>query len=299
MTVRLDGWAVGLIGLGLMGVPMARNLHRAGAAMTVTSRRDAVVQALAAEGMQGASSPKALADALPAGAAIIVMVTDTAAVRAVITGEDGLLAGDLTGKTVIDMGTTQVTDTRELAAMVTAQGGSYVDAPVSGGQLGAEQASLSIMAGGSTEGIKRLAPIFSVLGQRFTHVGDIGAGQIAKTANQMIVGMTLDAVAEALSLAEAAGADPARVREALTGGFADSRILELHGKRMIDETFEPGGRVSVQRKDVMQALALADTVGLSLPGLAKNRQLWDEMVATGWGDLDHSAIIKLIKALKS
>lgn len=299
MTVDLDGWSVGLIGLGLMGVPIARNLHRAGAAVTVTSRSRAPVTALVEEGMRSAASPQDLVNSLPAGAAIFVVVTDTAAVRQVITGENGVLQGDVTDKTVVDMGTTQVMDTRELAGLVSEQGGNYVDAPVSGGQVGAEQGTLSIMAGGRGEVVSRLDPLFSVLGQRVTHVGDVGAGQIAKSANQMIVGMTLDAVAEALTLAESAGADPARVRDALTGGFADSRILDLHGQRMIEQSFEPGGRVTVQRKDVIQALDLAEHVGISLPGLAENKLLWDEMVERGWGDLDHSAIVKLIKGLKS
>lgn len=291
----LSGWNIGFVGLGLMGVPMVRNLHRAGADITVTSRRPESVGPLLAEGMSAAASPKEMADCLPAGAIIIVMVTDTAAVRQVVEGQHGLTKGDLAGRTVIDMGTTQVMDTREMAESVKAAGGCYVDAPVSGGQVGAEDGTLSIMVGGDRPDVDAVAPVLSVLGQRITHVGGIGAGQVAKTANQMIVGMTLDAVAEALALTEHAGVDPARVREALTGGFAGSRILELHGNRMIDESFEPGGRVTVQRKDVAQALALAEDVGISLPGLSANKRLWDAMVDCGWGDLDHSAIIKLIK----
>lgn len=298
-ATELNGWSVGLIGLGLMGMPMARNLHRAGASVVVTSRKAEPVQVMEAEGLRGAATPAALADMLPTGAAIIIMVTDTEAVCAVITGEDGLLQADLAGKTIIDMGTTQVMDSRDFADMVLSRGGCYVDAPVSGGQIGAETGQLSIMIGAEDADFDRLRPVFGALGKRVTHVGPVSAGQIAKTANQMIVGMTLDAVAEALALAERAGADPARVRKALQGGFADSRILELHGQRMIDEAFAPGGRVTVQRKDVIQALALADSVGLHLPGLERNKLLWDEMVELGWGELDHSAIIKVIRDLDS
>ena len=288
----LSGLRVAVIGLGLMGRPMARNLRAAGADVVVHNRSSAPQDELVAEGMIPASSPAEAASKVGDGV-VVVMVTNTPAMRAVIEGDNGLLDDLRPGAMVIDMGTTQVADTREMADRVRTKGGRYIDAPVSGGQLGAENASLSIMAGASDEDFERALPIFETLGRRVTHVGDVGCGQIAKSANQMIVALTLGAVAEALSLAEKAGADPAKVRDALAGGFADSRILELHGKRMIDREFTPGGRVSVQHKDVLQALELAASVGLDLPGLTLNESLWQRMIENGWAECDHSAIVRL------
>jgi len=289
----LKDQSVGVIGLGLMGKPMALNLHRAGAAVTVCGRSQGPVEELAAVGIPSTTTPQALAKAVGDGGFILVMVTDTEAVRTVLEGECGLLAGDLAGRTVIDMGTTQVMDSRELALKVRDAGGCYLDAPVSGGQVGAVEGTLSIMAGGEADDLARAMPVLQVLGSRITHVGAVGAGQVAKTANQMIVGMTLDAVAEALSLAEAAGVDPACVREALNGGFAGSRILELHGERMVQGRFDPGARITVQRKDIRQAAALANHVGCDLPGLKKNLEIWNQAVDQGLGDLDQAGLFKL------
>ncbi|RED54346.1 NAD(P)-dependent oxidoreductase [Aestuariispira insulae] len=291
----LKGWKIGVIGLGLMGMPMARNLHQAGADVFVTSRSPGPAEKLADEGMTACESPAAMADAVETGGIILIMVTDTVACRTVLEGPEGLLTGNLDGKSVIDMGTTQVMDTRDLAAKVTDRGGYYLDAPVSGGQLGAEEATLSIMVGAAEEDFQKMLPMFQTLGSRVTRVGGIGAGQVAKSANQMIVGMTLDAVAEALSLAAAAGVDPAKVREALIGGFAGSRILDLHGQRMIDGAFDPGGRITVQRKDMVQAAALADAVGVDLPGLEKSREIWNSAVDAGLGELDQAGIFKLFR----
>ena len=288
------GWKIGLIGLGHMGKPMARNLHQAGAGVTVSSRSPGPVDELAGEGLAKANTPRevtAVADI------IIMMVTDTAGVDNVLHGPDGVIAGLTAGKTVIDMGTTKVRETREWAAEVAQAGSTYVDAPVSGGQVGAEQGSLSIMAGGTADALERVRPVFEVLGSNITHIGDIGAGQVAKTANQSIVAVTLAAVAESLTLAQRAGVDPGKVREALQGGFAESRVLDLHGGRMVERMFEPGGPARVQLKDVDQALELAGQVGLKTPTLTNTQKLWQKMIDHGWGDLDQAGIIRVIEEL--
>ncbi len=290
----VDGWKIGLIGLGHMGKPMARNLHQAGAGVTVSSRSPGPVDELAGEGLAKANTPRevtAVADI------IIMMVTDTAGVDNVLHGPDGVIAGLTAGKTVIDMGTTKVRETREWAAEVAQAGSTYVDAPVSGGQVGAEQGSLSIMAGGTADALERVRPVFEVLGSNITHIGDIGAGQVAKTANQSIVAVTSAAVAESLTLAQRAGVDPGKVREALQGGFAESRVLDLHGGRMVERMFEPGGPARVQLKDVDQALELAEQVGLDMPTLSGNQQLWRKMIDQGWGELDQAGIIRVIEEL--
>ncbi len=288
----LSGETVGFIGLGLMGKAMSRNLHAAGARMVVHNRSPDAMTELAAEGMETATSPAALAAKVDGGV-IVVCVTDTPALEAVVAGAAGLLEGLKPGALVIDMGTSAVPATRRLAERVRAAGGDYVDAPVSGGQIGARAGTLAIMAGGGDDALRRALPLFEVMGESVTHVGDTGAGQIAKAANQMIVGLTIDAVAEALALARRAGVDPARVRQALMGGFAASRILDVHGQRMIEGAFEPGGRATVQRKDIAQAVDLARSLGLDLPATELNLTLWDRMIAQGDGNLDHSGLIRI------
>ncbi len=180
-------------------------------------------------------------------------------------------------------------------AMVAERGADYVDAPVSGGEVGAKAASLAIMVGASAKAFERVRPILECLGKNVVHCGDVGAGQVAKTANQMIVGLTIGAVAEAFALARAAGVDPAKLRQALRGGFADSRILELHGQRMTEGAFAPGGRIALQWKDIRQALDLAQQVGVELPATKLNESLWRRMIDRGFADLDHSALIKLFE----
>ena len=285
----LAGTSIGFIGLGLMGKLMARNLHSAGATLSLYNRSPEPLKELAAEGMSTASAPNGAV-----GDMSIVMVSDSPAVEAVIAGDGGLIESVKPGMLVLDMGTTDLEVTKRMAKAVVAKGGDYIDAPVSGGQVGAMDGSLTIMAGGSEAAFARARPVFETLGTHITHIGDIGTGQIAKTVNQVIVAMTIDAVAEGLTLAKRSGVDPARVREALAGGFAASRILELHGERMIEGAFEPGGRSSLQLKDVVQALDLAASVGLDLPGLRANRLLWERMVEIGLGNLDQSALIELI-----
>ncbi len=285
---------IGIIGLGNMGRHMATRLLAAGAEVFIHTRtRDKALE-LEACGMVYCTTPMALAKTVSSGI-IIICVTDTPSVEAVIKGESGILEGLEERALVIDMGTTQVMNTRDLADLVNQNGADYLDAPVSGGAVGAEQGSLSIMVGGEAEACERARPVFEVLGRNINHIGDIGAGQIAKSANQMIVAMTVDAIAEALVLTQRAGADPAKVRKALMGGFADSRILDLHGQRMIERAFEPGARATVQLKDVNQALELAEHCGVRLPGLEKNRDLWQGMVDMGMGDLDQSGFICAIE----
>lgn len=287
----LNGETVGFIGLGLMGKPMARNLHRAGATMVVHNRSQSAVDEVASEGMLGVLSPAAVADAANI---IILMLSDTPAVEMVIGGDRGVLSALRPGTLVIDMGTTAALVTKELAARVEEKGGHYIDAPVSGGTIGAESGELVIMAGGNAPDMASASAIFNVLGKQTTHVGDVGAGQVAKAANQMIVGLNIGAVAEALALARKAGVDPARVREALGGGFADSRILEVHGNRMVENTFAPGGKCTTQRKDMQQAIDLAKALGIDLPATTLGRDLYDRLISEGHGDLDHSALIKAI-----
>ncbi len=287
----LHGTAIGFIGLGLMGKPMARNLMAAGAAMTVHNRSRPSVDELLADGMTDGGSPAGVA---AASDIVITMLTDTPAVETVIAGDSGVIAGVKPGALVIDMSTTKVPATRALAAAVTDAGGDYVDAPVSGGTIGAEQGTLTIMAGGTEAAYARARPVLEVLGAKITHVGDVGAGQVAKAANQVIVGLNIGAVAEALTLARHAGVDPAKVREALGGGFADSRVMEVHGGRMVADTFEPGARATVQRKDMDQAIELATELGIDLPATRLSRDLYDKLIAQGDGDLDHAALIKAI-----
>ena len=287
----LQGQKTGFIGLGLMGKPMARNLANAGADLIVHNRSSASVDELVSEGMAAGGSPSGTAQ----GADIIIMMLpDTPTVEKILLGENGVLVGLKPGSLVIDMGTTKVPVTRAFAKAVEDKGCDYLDAPVSGGTIGAENATLTIMAGGTDAAFERAHPILNVLGSRITHIGGAGTGQVAKAANQVIVGLNIGAVAEALTLAKHAGADPAKVREALAGGFADSRILEVHGQRMIDDTFEPGARATVQRKDMDQALELAAELGIELPATSLSRDLYDWLIENGGADLDHAALIKAI-----
>ena len=287
----LQGQKTGFIGLGLMGKPMARNLAKAGADLIVHNRSSASVDELVSEGMAAGGSPSGTAQ----GADIIIMMLpDTPTVEKILLGENGVLVGLKPGSLVIDMGTTKVPVTRAFAKAIEDKGCDYLDAPVSGGTIGAENATLTIMAGGTDAAFKRAHPILNVLGSRITHIGSAGTGQVAKAANQVIVGLNIGAVAEALTLAKHAGADPAKVREALAGGFADSRILEVHGQRMIDDTFMPGARATVQRKDMDQALELAAELGIELPATSLSRDLYDWLIENGGADLDHAALIKAI-----
>ncbi len=287
----LNGMTIGFIGLGLMGKPMAENLKAAGAEMVIHNRSQGVIEELSGLGMTPAKTP---ADVTGGADTVIMMLPDTPAVEKVLLGPDGAVSGLRPGGLIIDMGTTKVMATRTFAKDVETAGGDYIDAPVSGGTIGAEGGSLTIMAGGTGDAMKKTQPLFDVLGKSTTHVGPVSTGQVAKAANQVIVGLNIGAVAEALVLAKKAGADPARVREALAGGFADSRILEVHGLRMIENTFTPGGKCTTQRKDLSQALELAQELGFELPATALNMALYDIVIEAGHGELDHAALIKAI-----
>ena len=287
----LKGQSIGFVGLGLMGFSMCSNLIKAGANVVATTRSSDPLEAIAKAGAETVASPRAVAEKVDI---VITMVANTGAVEAVLGGDDGILKGLRPGSLVIDMGTTAVTKTRGFAAQVVAAGGAYVDAPVSGGTLGAQGGSLTIMAGGEEEALERARPVLDVLGARLTHVGPVGTGQVAKAANQVIVGLNIGAVAEALMLAARAGADPVKVREALTGGFADSRILEVHGQRIIDGAFKPGAKAQTQLKDLVQALELAAELGIEMPATALSRELFDRLVAMDGEELDHSALIKVL-----
>jgi 2-hydroxy-3-oxopropionate reductase len=286
----LAGSTIGFIGLGLMGRPMSLNLQRAGAHLVIHNRSRAVVDELAAAGMEAAASPRAVAERT---AAVVLMLSDTPAVEAVLFGRDGLAEALRPGSLVVDMGTTAPMATRRFAARVAELGCDYVDAPVSGGQVGAQSAALTIMAGGTESAFARALPLLQALGRTITHVGEVGAGQVAKAANQVIVGLTIGAVAEAMVLAHRAGVAPERLRQALLGGFAASPILELHGDRMARHAFKPGAKATTQRKDLDQAVQLAAELGLELPATALCRDLYDRLIAEGDGELDHSALVRV------
>lgn len=284
---------VGFIGLGIMGRPMAGHLIAAGHQLHVSSA-SAAADEFIAKGAKGHDSFAAIAAACEA---VILMVPDTPEVEAVLFGPDGVAAGLAGGAMVIDMSSISPLATKDFGERIARQGADYVDAPVSGGEVGAKAGTLTIMAGGSEAAFARAKPLFETMGGNITHVGPVGAGQTAKVANQMIVALTIAAVGEALLFASKAGADPARVREALLGGFASSRVLEVHGERMLKRTFGPGFRISLHHKDLALALSGANQLGLSLPQTAFCQQLLNSARGNGEGDLDHSALIKQLERL--
>ncbi len=292
--LSLAGRRVGLVGLGLMGMPMARRLAAARCRLSLWNRTIEKAEALASEfaDAHAVPSPRHVAEASDE---VIVMVTDVDAVRAVVfdpvDDQWGVAHGLAEDAVVIDMGTTGASATRDFAGRLRMIGGRWIDAPVSGGTTAAEDGSLSIMVGGSDGDVFRIEPLLRALGRRITHVGAVGAGQVAKSANQMIVGMTIGAVAEAFAIARRAGIDPATLREAILGGFAHSRVLELHGERMATGDFRARASARIQRKDMRAACGLAEELGLNLPGLATNAALWEALVEQGYGDLDHAALI--------
>ena len=284
----LAGHKIGFVGLGQMGWPMARHLHNAGAEVVVWNRSEGPAAAAVDLGMRRAASLPQLAREI-AGGVICINLTTTAVVEQVVFSRGGLAEGLNSNTLIIDFGTTGVPETREFARRV-----QWLDAPVSGGQVGAEAGTLTIMAGGTDEAFRRALPVLQAVGSRITHLGPAGSGQVTKLANQLIVAQTIDAVAQALRLAELAGVEPARVREALLGGFAESRILELHGHRMVRRDFTPGGRAELQLKDVRLICELAESVGLDSPTLRNSLAQWERFVeAEGHGDLDHSGLFLL------
>ena len=284
---------IGFIGLGVMGRPMAGHLIDAGHALSLYRVKD-VSRGLVERGGKALDSATSVAEASDV---VILMLPDTPDVEAVLFGKDGVAEGLGSGKLVIDMSSISPVATKDFARRIEALGCDYLDAPVSGGEVGAKNAALTIMVGGKSEIFGRARPLFEKMGKNITLVGGVGDGQTAKVANQIIVGLTIEAVAEALTFARKAGADPARVREALMGGFAASRILEVHGERMIKRTFEPGFRIRLHRKDLSLAVDAAKALDLALPNASATQQLMNAAIAMGDGDKDHSALIRTLEAL--
>jgi 2-hydroxy-3-oxopropionate reductase len=284
---------IGFIGLGIMGAPMAGHLKTAGHRIFVWSRSKPA-SALAADGFEPCASSRAVAEQAEI---IITMVSDTADVEAVLFGADGVAAGLKPGKLVIDMSSISPLATREFAKRIEALGCDYVDAPVSGGDIGARAATLTIMVGAKQNAFERARPLFEKLGKSVTLIGGVGAGQTAKVANQIIVALNLAAVGEALLFAARAGVDPGKVRQALLGGFAASRVLEVHGEKMIKRTFNPGFRIELHQKDLGIALDTARALDVALPNTAAVAQLMNSAQAMGLGQLDNSALVKVLEAL--
>jgi 2-hydroxy-3-oxopropionate reductase len=284
---------VGFIGLGIMGKPMALNLLKGGHTLFAYSR-SGVPQELTAAGATACKSPKEVAQRAEV---IITMVPDTPDVQKVLFGEAGVAEGLSPGKIVVDMSSISPIETKQFAERINGLGCQYLDAPVSGGEVGAKNATLTIMVGGPEEAFAKVKPLFELMGKNITLVGGNGDGQTCKVANQIIVALTIEAVAEALVFASKAGADPAKVRQALMGGFASSRILEVHGERMIKRTFDPGFRIELHQKDLNLALAGARALGVSLPNTATAQELFNACVANGGAKWDHSGMVKALEMM--
>ena len=283
---------IGFIGLGIMGKPMARNLIKAGYSLVVHNRSRPAVHELEREGVRVAGSPQEVAAQTEV---VVTMLPDSPDVEQVVAGERGVLAGARRGTLLIDMSSISPVVARRLAAEAEARGLEMLDAPVSGGEVGAINAALSIMIGGKAAAVERAMPIFQVLGKNIVHIGECGAGQVTKAANQVVVGLTIAAVSEALVLAAKAGVDPGKVRQALLGGLAQSRILDVYGQKMLERNFKPGFRIYLHEKDLGIALATGKEYGVSLLLTAVVDQMMAVMKATGRGELDHSGLVTLIE----
>jgi 2-hydroxy-3-oxopropionate reductase len=284
---------LGFVGLGIMGTPMAGHLIAAGHTVFI-STRSKVPDELAKSAAIICASP---AEVAKQADIIITMVPDTPDVEKVLFGEQGIASGLSKGKIVVDMSSISPIETKVFAQRINALGCEYLDAPVSGGQLGAKGATLTIMVGGSEATFAKVKPVFELMGKNITLVGGNGAGQVTKVANQIIVALNIEAVAEALVFASKAGADPAKVREALMGGFASSKILEVHGERMIKRTFDPGFRIELHQKDLNLALSSAKALGVSLPNTASAQELFNSCSAYGGKAWDHSAMVKALEKM--
>ena len=285
--------AIGFIGLGIMGRPMAANLIKAGNELVLHSR-SGVPEDLKALGGVASSSPAAVARKADV---VITMLPDTPDLEAVLFGPDGVAEGLRPGAIVIDMSSISPIATRDFASRIAERGGAYVDAPVSGGEIGAREASLTIMVGGEEEDCRKIWPLLETMGRSVTRIGSVSAGQTAKVANQIVVALTLQAVAEGLTFAARSGVDPAVVREALLGGFANSRVLDVHGKRMIEGKFAPGFRIALHRKDLDLALSTASRLNQPLPATALVQQLFAACAGSGFGEADHSALVRATELL--
>ena len=284
---------LGFIGLGIMGAPMASHLLAAGHELFINTRSK-VPDEFANSAAVVCATP---AEVAKKADIIITMVPDTPDVEKVLFGENGVAHGLTKGKIVIDMSSISPIATKEFAKKINDLGCEYLDAPVSGGQVGAKGGTLTIMIGGKESVFQAVKPVFELMGKNITLVGDNGAGQVTKVANQIIVALNIEAVAEALLFASKAGADPARVREALMGGFASSKILEVHAERMIKRTFDPGFRIELHQKDLNLALSSARAIGVSLPNTATAQELFNSCSAHGGQAWDHSAMVKALEKL--
>jgi 2-hydroxy-3-oxopropionate reductase len=284
---------IGFIGIGIMGAPMAGHLQDGGHEVFAYARK-ALPQDLVDKGAQAAGSAR---EAAELGEVIVVMVPDTPDVEEVLFGENGVAVGLSPGKIVVDMSSISPVETKMFAEKINALGCQYLDAPVSGGEVGAKAATLTIMVGGEQETFDKVKPLFELMGKNITLVGGNGDGQTCKVANQIIVALTIEAVGEALLFASKAGADPAKVRQALMGGFASSKILEIHGERMIKRTFDPGFRIELHQKDLNLALSNARKLKMSLPNTATAQELFNSVAAQGDIELDHSAMVLALEKL--
>jgi len=284
---------IGFIGLGIMGAPMAGHLIKAGHQLFVNTHGKVPAE-IADSSATICTSAKGVAERADI---VFIMVPDTPDVEKVLFTEEGVAAGLSKGKTVVDMSSISPIETKAFAKKINALGCDYLDAPVSGGEVGAKAASLTIMVGGPEAAFARIKPLFELMGKNITLVGGNGDGQTCKVANQIIVALNIAAVGEALVFASKAGADPAKVRQALMGGFAASRILEVHGERMIKRTFAPGFRIGLHQKDLSLALAGARALGVSLPQTAGAAQLMQACAANGGQDLDHSSLVKALELM--
>jgi 2-hydroxy-3-oxopropionate reductase len=284
---------LGFIGLGIMGGPMAGHLANSGHEVFINTRSK-VPEALASSSAVQCASPQEVASKADI---IFTIVPDTPDVEKVLFGDKGIAAGLSKGKIVVDMSSISPIATKEFARKINALGCDYLDAPVSGGELGAQNATLSIMVGGDEKVFEKVKPIFDLMGKNINLVGGNGDGQTAKVANQIIVALNIEAVAEALLFASRAGADPAKVRQALMGGFASSKILEVHGERMVKRTFDPGFRIELHQKDLNLALSSARALGVSLPNTATAQELFNSCAAHGGKAWDHSAMVRALEKL--
>ncbi|RPJ42618.1 MAG: 2-hydroxy-3-oxopropionate reductase [Deltaproteobacteria bacterium] len=285
---------LGFIGLGIMGKPMAGHLVKAGYEVSVYDLNLAPIQELSSRGASACKSSKEVAQK---SEIIFIIVQDTPDVEAVLFGKDGLVEGLKPNSIVVDMSSISPIATKEFAKKLAGMKVKMLDAPVSGGQVGAENATLSIMVGGEEEVFEKIKPYFQLMGKNIVHVGGNGDGQTCKVANQIVVALNIEAVAEALLFASKAGADPVKVRAALMGGFAHSRILELHGEKMLNRTFNPGFRIRLHQKDLNLALQSARSMGVSLPNTATAQELFNAVAAHGGIDLDHSAMVLALENL--
>jgi len=285
---------IGFIGVGVMGRPMAGHLCAGGHELLLVRRTSPAPHELIEAGARVLETAREVAQAADV---VILMLPDTADVEAVLFGDEGVAQGLTPGTTVIDMSSISPLETARFATRIKALGCAYLDAPVSGGEVGAKAATLTIMVGGDAAAFEAMRPLFALMGKSITRIGEAGAGQTAKVANQIIVALTIEAVAEGLLFASRAGADPALVRAALLNGFAASRVLEVHGERMIRRTFDPGFRIALHRKDLALALAGARELGLALPNTASTQELFNACAADGGDTQDHSALVRALERM--